>query len=613
MCGILGFRLTDFKTPVVEGLFSDLCKLSYERGKEASGVAFSHGSSIGILRHKKPIISLPAEVKKRGLFSNLKQDSQEISLIAHARLITNGDSANIYNNQPVQFDDVVVVHNGIICNYEELWKKHFGRESPSELDSMVIPAFLSKMVKEHSVEEAISALFGVIEGDASIACIFKEKNLLVLATNTGALYYVEGHNGDVAFASQYSFVSEISKKYFDDQPVCKITPWGSHIVRLNSDQPKEIIDYNKTEKLPELRRCSRCILPETFPGIVFDEKGVCNICLEYKPFKPYGFEELKKLCDAHRSKDGSPDCILAFSGGRDSSYALHVLKKEMGMNPITYTYDWGAITDLARRNIARMCGKLGVENILVSADIPKKRRFVKMNLMAWLKKPEVGMLTLLMAGDKEYFWHPQKIGKDHNIDLVFFAGNRMEQTGFKSGFCGVHERNTWYTYVGKLQKLKMLFYFAKQYLRNPRYINSSIFDTLFAFYCAYVLKHNIHTFYDYIEWDEDKIISVLKKEYNWETEKSSKVTWRIGDATASFYNYIYYKMVGFTENDTFLSAQIRQGTITREAAMEKVAESNAPRRIAMEEYAKTIGFDLDKALRIIDRFPGYKFSPSTAE
>ena len=44
------------------------------------------------------------------------------------------------------------------------------------------------------------------------------------------------------------------------------------------------------------------------------------------------------------------------------------------MSPITMTYDWGMVTDLARRNISRMCSQLGVENIIIAADITKKRK-----------------------------------------------------------------------------------------------------------------------------------------------------------------------------------------------------------------------------------------------
>jgi tRNA(Ile)-lysidine synthase TilS/MesJ len=88
-----------------------------------------------------------------------------------------------------------------------------------------------------------------------------------------------------------------------------------------------------------------------------------------------------------RSTDGSPDVIVAFSGGRDSSYGLHYVKKHLGMNPVAFTYDWGMVTDLARRNQARVCGKLGVEHILRSADIVAKRRFVRKNVEAARRSP----------------------------------------------------------------------------------------------------------------------------------------------------------------------------------------------------------------------------------
>ena len=73
---------------------------------------------------------------------------------------------------------------------------------------------------------------------------------------------------------------------------------------------------------------------------------------------------------------------MPFSGGRDSSYAIHFLKNKLKLNIITFTYDWGLITDLARRNISRLCGELGLEHILVSADLNKKRANVNKNICA---------------------------------------------------------------------------------------------------------------------------------------------------------------------------------------------------------------------------------------
>lgn len=92
--------------------------------------------------------------------------------------------------------------------------------------------------------------------------------------------------------------------------------------------------------------------------------------------------EKKKLhswAETLPKKQDGLDSVVAFSGGRDSSYGLHYFVKELGLKPVAYSYDWGMVTDLARRNQSRMCEKLGIELVVVSADIKKKEKtFVKM-------------------------------------------------------------------------------------------------------------------------------------------------------------------------------------------------------------------------------------------
>ena len=70
-----------------------------------------------------------------------------------------------------------------------------------------------------------------------------------------------------------------------------------------------------------------------------------------------------------------------------------MLKTKFKMNPIAFTYDWGLTTDVSRVNQSKICGKLGIEHIIRSANINKKRNFVRNNIMAWLKKPHLGMFT----------------------------------------------------------------------------------------------------------------------------------------------------------------------------------------------------------------------------
>jgi hypothetical protein len=308
----------------------------------------------------------------------------------------------------------------------------------------------------------------------------------------------------------------------------------------------------------------------------------------------------------YRSSSGEPDCIIGFSGGRDSSYGLEYIKNTLGLNPITFIYDWGMVTDLARRNQARVCGKLGIEQIVVSADIKTKRENIRKNLKAWLKKPDLGMVPILMAGDKNFYNYFHKIRKQNGINLFIFCGGYEGEEGtglFKYGFCGIDLSKgvlNRLTGISAMNKLRIMKYYLNQYLSNRGYINRSVFDTLVAYHATYLVPDDYLYLFHYLDWDEEKILSTISEKFDWERETGTIATWRTDDGTSAFYNYIYLTMAGFTEHDTFRSHQIREGKLSREEALRITREENKPRFGPIEWYAQAINFDVNTAINIIN-------------
>jgi len=275
------------------------------------------------------------------------------------------------------------------------------------------------------------------------------------------------------------------------------------------------------------------------------------------------------------------------------------------MNPISYSYDWGMITDLARRNQSRSCGKLGIEHILVSADIHKKRRNIRKNVLSWLRRPNLGTVPLFMAGDKQYFYHANRLGKQNDIKLIILCENLLETTHFKSGFCGIKPVfNTANTYTLSISnQMKMVMFYGKEYLLSPSYHNVSMLDTLSAFLSYNIIPHDYLNMFNYLRWEEKSIEDVLINEYDWELSPDTRTTWRIGDGTASFYNFIYYILSGFSENDTFRSNQIREGMLERENALALVNDENTPRYESIRWYCETIGIDFETTIDRINEAP----------
>jgi len=586
-----------------------------------------------------------------------------LTVIGHSRLTTHGTENLNRNNQPVIKENAACVHNGIITNDKQLWEKFPTIKREFEVDTEVLIGLLQLFFSETgSIVFAIQKTFEEIEGSASLAILFNNNRCLLLATNTGSLYiYDDPAKNIFLFASERYILEQLIGKikgidFFKQEFIQQILPGKAMLIDVQTLENNEfsfldktrsveipVVSHDKTEFVdysneqnaasfldaptiadnfflrPEikkimnenwsrlysvetLKRCAKCLLPETMTFIDFDDQGVCNYCRNYEKIQVKGTEALEKAVSKYRRSDGKPDCLITFSGGRDSSYGLHYFKKILKMNPIAFTYDWGMMTDLGRRNEARMCGKLGVEHIIISADIRKKRCNIRKNLEAWLKKPELGTVPLLMAGDKDLLYYTNWLRKKTNVRLVvdFYAG-RFEEDLFKVGFTGLQMNSAQpYQNLSLIDKIKLSKYYATQYILNPRYINSSVFDTTFAYLNAVFFHWDSLRLFDYIKWNEKEILSIIINEYNWEKEQDTIATWRVDDGTAAFYNYIYMAVAGITEFDTFRSVQIREGQISRKEAYNLIKEENRPRYESIEWYCRTVGVDCNKAINRIN-------------
>jgi len=98
-----------------------------------------------------------------------------------------------------------------------------------------------------------------------------------------------------------------------------------------------------------LKRCTRCVMPETWPGITFDQEGVCSLCKAYDEEQKIDWEARKKeligiLNESYKQsiKAGSPyTAIAGYSGGKDTAWTIAYLAKELGVRILAFTYDHG--------------------------------------------------------------------------------------------------------------------------------------------------------------------------------------------------------------------------------------------------------------------------------
>ena len=591
MCGIFGI-IGNIRNEIKDILV--LSKHAKRRGQDSSGILIYQNnylvkkSDVDILKLSKSLSIVDPKV-----------------FLGIGRLITNDNDAN----QPYLKDDICIFHNGIIVNDNEIFVQEKLKRK-TNLDTEVIYALVKKYYDQNNLNTLKKIFIDRCEGTFSIAIALLKIGKLVLFSNHGSLYLGK-KNTSFVFSSEKFHLENIKCNNIEclnrNIKILDIPKLNKkNIVYENHRVNRRILVSNKNfsldkEKkldntLPSLLRCTRCILPHTFPFIKFDQKGVCNYCNNYKVRNsPKPKHELLSILKNYRKLNG-PDCIVPFSGGRDSSYALHLIVKELSMKPITYTYDWGMTSDIGRRNISRVCSKLGVENIIVAANIQKKRDNIRKNILAWLKNPHLGMVNIFTAGDKHFYKYIEEVKKETKIKLNLWGYSPFEVTHFKAGFLGFppdFDTKRTYSY-GVLNQIKYQILRFREMLKNPSYFNSSLWDSLSGeYYRSFKNKEDYYYIYDYMKWEENEIEKTLIEQYNWELACDTKTTWRIGDGTAGFYNYIYYVIAGFTEHDTFRSNQVREGVISRQKALKLINEENMPRFENIAEYLEMLELDFD--------------------
>ena len=216
------------------------------------------------------------------------------------------------DNQPVHRNGISIIHNGIILDDDLYWQS--SSLSPEyKIDTEVLLAItLEHLNEQGSLEGLYEKFLEQSKGAFSCCLTFPKLGKLVLLSNTGSLYYSESDK-KVIFASEKYFLSAMNQKKIHqlkgmksfDIPISEesVLIDERKIVRDNlvPSLPKEtLLEKKLLFEVPNLKRCTKCILPETMPFIKFNSEGVCNYCENYTPRnKPKDKDELLNLSLIH--------------------------------------------------------------------------------------------------------------------------------------------------------------------------------------------------------------------------------------------------------------------------------------------------------------------------
>jgi N-acetyl sugar amidotransferase len=349
-----------------------------------------------------------------------------------------------------------------------------------------------------------------------------------------------------------------------------------------------------------IKYCVRCVMPETQEGQEFDEFGFCNVCRSSEEKMRVDWklrhEQLVSLLEEakHENRDNEYDCLIPISGGKDSTFQLHVLVKEFGMRPLAVTFSHNWFSAVGMYNLFNALETFDVDHIMFTP----KRGLVN----------RIAKKSLEKIGDACWHCHagvgafPLRVAKDYGIRLIIWGES-------------VAESSSRGTYGQPLIKFDQ-DYFQKvsAKVKPEAFVDEDIadneirkFNSLTSEDYQSVQITGIHLG-DFIFWDEERQTEFVINEYGW-MEDDVEGTYKGYKSTECImpgvHDFACYLKRGYGRTSFHLSSDIRSGIISRADVNEEILEIEKTVPPSLDYFTQITGINLKE---FVDKVGKHKHS-----
>ena len=343
--------------------------------------------------------------------------------------------------------------------------------------------------------------------------------------------------------------------------------------------------------MPTLLRCTKCLLPETHETITFDSFGICSVCRNSELKETIDWvarkEQLMEIADQNRGKNAY-DCILPFSGGKDSVWTLYYIVKELKLKPLVVSFDHGFFRPNLIKNREKVLKSLGVDSLVFT---PNWKLVQKLMLQSFLEK-----------GD--FCWHchtgifsyPMWIAVEKKVPLIFWGEPSSEYTSYYDYSEIEHVDED------RFNRIINLGMSAEDMFQRL----GAGFDTRDLLPFTYppaqeLMKLGVKSvpLGSYVPWDVREQTKIIKTELDWTGDFVEGVPPGYDYEKIECYmqgvrDYIKFIKRGFARTTHLTSIDIRNDRISREDAMKMVQEYEGKRPYALDLFLEYTGLTEDE-------------------
>lgn len=346
-----------------------------------------------------------------------------------------------------------------------------------------------------------------------------------------------------------------------------------------------------------MRYCTRCILPETRPGLKLDEQGVCSACREHEAKGPEvdwpaRGDMFRQIVEETRARGRDWDCVVPVSGGKDSTWQV-VTCLEHGLKPLAVTWRTPGRTDLGARNLQNLI-ELGVDHIDVTVNPKVERRF----LLASLERYGTTAIPMHLA----IFNIPTSVAARFGVPLIVWGENSaMEYVGGEDEASSFDLTSEWVRKYGAVHGTTADDWVSDELSARDLAIYRGPSDAELK--TAGVRAIFLGMFF---QWDPQETFDVARA-HGFEADASPRTGAYayadVDDDFISIHHWLKWYKFGFTRVWDNLSLEIRNGRMTRERAVELTRElgDQTPRE-DIAAFCRYVGIGEGRFHAIAERF-----------
>lgn len=349
--------------------------------------------------------------------------------------------------------------------------------------------------------------------------------------------------------------------------------------------------------MQNLKRCERCLLPETQETITFDKEGICNVCRQHE-FKKEKIdwnkrkEDLMKLVEQYKGK-GDYDCIVPYSGGKDSTFTVLYIVKELGLKPLVVCFDHGFMRPTVRRNTERTMKKLGVDYLHFRTN--------------WQIVKKLMLESLKRKGD--FCWHchtgifafPMHIAIKFQVPLVIWGEPSAEYTSYYDYDEDeeVDERR-FNRFVNLGITAEDMVGFLDDDSVTERDLRPYTYPKLKD---LKAIKYRSICLGSYIPWDVKEQVKMIKDELGWEGNIVEGIPpeyeyEKIECMFQGVRDYLKYIKRGFSRTSHLASIDLRNNRLTKDKALELIKKYEGKRPASLDVFLDVLNLTEEEFMEI---------------